>query len=93
MQVVWLRAAKVDPTWQTWLLSDQMNCDIMEVAEHHLDVKEAGEEAGRIESGRVPLDLDTCQSDKMWRDQWVNDGNDQTTLEILTVFERLGGPC
>ena len=33
---------------RTWLLSDQMDYDIMGVAEHHLDLASAAEEAGRL---------------------------------------------
>ena len=33
---------------RTWLLSDQMNYDIVGVAKHHLDVTQAADEAGRL---------------------------------------------
>ena len=37
---------------RTWLLSDQMDYDIMGVAEHHLDVASAAEEAERLQVER-----------------------------------------
>ena len=36
---------------RTWLLSDQVEYDIMGVAEHDLDVSSAAEEAGRLRAG------------------------------------------
>ena len=77
---------------RTWLLSDQMDYDIMGV-EHHLDVSSAAEEAGRLQA-------------EVYRSIWTpanptgrggtsggNRGNDQTTLEILEVSGRLWRPC
>ena len=44
---------------RTWLLSDQMDYDIMGVAEHHLDLasvaEEAGEWRGTAQSGHPPF--------------------------------------
>ena len=37
----------------------------------------------------VPLVLDTCQANGTRRNHWRNDGNDQTTLEILEILRRL----
>ena len=61
---------------RTCLLSEQMDYDIMGVAEHHLDLVSAAEEAGAIASGGVSLNLDTCQPYRPWRNQWGNHGND-----------------
>ena len=47
---------------RTWSLSDHMDYDLMGVAEHHLDVANAAEEGGTPVSGRIPLDLGTCQA-------------------------------
>ena len=54
---------------RTWLLSDQMDYDIMGAAEHRLDVPSAAE--GALATGGVPFDLDTCQSNRTWRNQVV----------------------
>ena len=66
-----------------------MDYDIMGVAEHDLDVVNAAEEAGAPASGRRPLDLDTFQANWTTRNQWENDGNDQTTIEIFQIFGKL----
>ena len=50
------------------------------------------QEAGRFASGRIPLALDTCQANWTRRNQWENDGNDQSTLEMLQVFGSLWRP-
>ena len=44
-------------------------------------------------SGGVPLNLDTCQCYRPWRNQWENHGNDQAALEIFKVFGRFWGSC
>ena len=40
---------------RTWLLSDQMDYDIMGVAEHHLDLASAAEERGTARFGHLPV--------------------------------------
>ena len=60
-----------------------MDYDIMGVAEHHLDLASAGRGGRAPASGRIPLNLDSCQFDRPWRNQWGNNGNDQATLEIF----------
>ena len=72
---------------RTWLLSDQMEIRHHGSGGTSFGRAQCGRGGGAPASGRIPLDLDTCQANWTRRNQWEN-GDDQTTLEILQVLGR-----
>ena len=78
---------------RTWLLSDQKDYDIMEVAEHHLDVSNAAEKAGRLRAEVYCSIWTPANPTGREGTSGGNHGNDQTTLEILEVPGRLWRLC
>ena len=78
---------------RTWLLSDQMDYYIMGKAEHHLDVANAAEEAGRLRVEGYRSIWTPAKPTGRGGTSEENDDKDQTTLEILKILRRLWGSC